>query len=104
MTQGGYNLQPRRPPWGIRPPTHRELSAKQPILAPLIPSEVAIPSQQSLGEATHATVVADQMMQVGEPIAQTDSETGLNVHASVSGRGIAVEDRPIPAPLARCKS
>jgi len=84
MIERGYNLQPRRPPWAGRPPTDRELSAKQPILAPPIP-----------GEVTYAPVVSGQKMRVGEPIAQADSETCVNVLASISEQVIAVDENPV---------
>jgi len=98
-----FNPQPPRPAWGIRPPTKKLASMQLPILRAPVPDEVVIPIHQCLDLTAHAIVTVGQRVRTGEPIAETIVPPGSGrppkLHASISGEVLAIEPRPVPAPL-----
>ncbi|MFQ5636283.1 MAG: hypothetical protein ACE5G3_13255, partial [Gammaproteobacteria bacterium] len=52
----GYDPQPPRPAWGIRPPPRKTQSMTRPILVAPAPNRVVLPVQQCLGMAAEALV------------------------------------------------
>ena len=100
----GYDPQPPRPEWGIRPPSRKTRSLELPILEAPLPAWVVIPIGQCLGVSAHAIVKPGQHVRAGEPIAQADSVTGTDpgpkLHASISGEVIGIEHNMVPGPTA----
>ena len=100
----GYDPQPPRPGWGIRPPPRKIRSLELPILEAPLPKSVVIPIGQCLGVSARAIVTPGQRVRTGEPIAQADSVTGTDpgpkVHASISGEVIAVDNNMVPGATA----
>ena len=96
----GYDPQPPRPEWGIRPPPRKTRSLEHSILEAPLPARVVIPIGQCLGVSAHAIVEPGQKVRTGEPIAQADSfdgnEPGPKLHASISGEVITIENNLVP--------
>ena len=81
---------------GIHPATHKESTARLPIeaLAPP-PDEVWLPLVQHIGEpATPIVAKRDEVVR-GQKIAD-GGETGVPIHASVSGKIYMIDKRPHP--------
>jgi electron transport complex protein RnfC len=99
---GRYNPQPPRPAWGIRPPPRKIESTRLPILEAPVPERVVIPIRQCLGMSARALVSPGEHVTTGQPIAQSfiddEAATGPQIHASISGQVLAVENRPVPGP------
>ena len=97
-----YNPQPPRPIWGIRPPPRKIDSTQLPILTAPLPGRVVIPIQQCLGMVARPIVTPGQYVKTGEPIAesimQAESQTSPKLHASISGKVLAVEEWPATGP------
>jgi len=100
----GYDPQPPRPEWGIRPPPRKARSLELPILEAPLPRWVVIPIDQCLGVSAHAIVKKGQRVRTGEPIAQADSITSTDVgpklHASISGEVVGIEKNMVPGTTA----
>ncbi len=100
-TPAGFDPQPPRPGWGIRPPTRKKQSMQRPILVPPAPARVIIPIEQCLGMAAEPLVAPGQAVLAGEPIARAtlDESDSLapKLHASISGTVTAIEERAVPA-------
>jgi len=101
-TPAGFNPQPPRPAWGIRPPTRKTQSMARPILVAPPPDRVVIPIRQCLGMPAEPLVTPGQAIHAGEPIARAlsadDSAPAPQLHASISGTVTAIEDHAVPGP------
>ncbi len=62
-----------------------------------MPPEVCIPLVQGTGQPAEPCVAPGDRVRTGEPVARTAA--GLVVHASISGQVMAIEARPVPAPI-----
>lgn len=103
-TPVGFNLQPPRPLWGIRPPTRKSASMLRPILVAYAPERVIIPIRQCLGMAAAPIVELGQQVQTGQPIAAAiqafGGPSGPQVHASISGTIESLGTHAVPGPMA----
>ena len=81
---------------GVHPAGHKESTRRKPI-APLdkAPEQVVIPVLMSLHGQAEPLVGPGDRVQVGQPLTR-GVDGGVCVHASVSGRVTAVEERPHP--------
>ena len=80
---------------GIHPQYNKEMSLKEIRLHTINPAQVVIPMQQHIGKCcTPLVAVGDQVLR-GQKIGDGEGLC-VPVHASVSGRVIAVEPRPHP--------
>ena len=96
--RSAFNLQPARPPWGIRPPAHKARSMQEPIAIAPLPEQVSIPVEQSPGIRAEPVVEPGQRVRTGELIASadsTDGTPGTRIHASVSGHVRRIETRSV---------
>lgn len=102
-TPVGFDPQPPRPLWGIRPPTRKNASMMRPILVAPAPERVVIPIRQCLGMAAAPLVAPGQQVQTGQPIAaainDVDGPSGPQVHASISGTVESLEAHAVPNPV-----
>lgn len=82
---------------GVFPAPRKESTRRKP-LAKLSqpPREVVIPLTMCAGSAAQPIVRPGQSVTVGQPIARGVGTEGADVHASVSGRVTAIEERPHP--------
>ncbi len=69
-----------------------KLSADQPIQPLGLPQTVAIPLSQHIGKPAAALVAVGESVKVGQLIAKADGFISANIHSSVSGKVIKIED------------
>lgn len=83
---------------GVHPPGHKDRSAALHILTPELPERLYLPLRQHAGaDAIPVVKVGDHVLK-GQMIAVAPSEISAPVHASSSGRVIAIEDIVAPHP------
>ena len=79
---------------GIHPPAKKELAADKPIQEVKPPQRVVIPLSQHLGAPCKPVVSIDQEVKKGELIGEAGGFVSAPVHASVSGKVIAIGEFP----------
>ena len=79
---------------GIHPPAKKELAADKPIQGVKPPQRVVIALSQHLGAPCKAVVSIDQEVKKGEIIGEAGGFVSAPVHASVSGKVIAIGEFP----------
>ena len=76
---------------GIHPPENK-LSAGKPVEVLPIPSQVVIPLGQHIGAPATATVKKGDEVKVGTIIAQAGGFVSANIHSSVSGKVLKIDN------------
>lgn len=79
---------------GIHPHDKKELSVEKPIVGSSPPERVIIPLSQHLGAPCSPIVTVNQEVKKGEMIGEAGGFVSAPVHASVSGRVIAIGEFP----------
>ena len=79
---------------GIHPPGKKELSSQKQIVEATPPDRVVIPLSQHLGAPCKPLVAIDQAVKKGEMIGEPGGFVSAPVHASVSGKVIAIGEFP----------
>jgi electron transport complex protein RnfC len=79
---------------GVHPADNKYLSAHKPTVAAAIPKRAIIPLSQHIGAPTKPLVVIGQEVKKGEKIGETTGFVSAPVHASVSGKVIAIANFP----------
>ena len=74
-------------------PDYEKTAAKSPVRAIAPPKEVVLPMIQHIGAPNQPTVKVDDIVKMGQLIGASDAPISAPVHASVSGKVIAVEPR-----------
>lgn len=82
---------------GIHPRSYKELSNKYPIEEYLPKSQVIISLQQHIGAPCIPLVKVNDYVKVGQKIGEANGFVSAPVHSSVSGKVVAIEDRPSPS-------
>ncbi len=85
-------------PGGLHLPGHKALSTGTPIRAAAIPRFLILPLQQHIGAPAKPLVAVGDTVDKGQMIAAAEGYVSAPVHASSSGRVVAIEERPIPHP------
>ncbi len=80
---------------GLRLPGHKSQSTSQPIMDMPIPSQLVLPITQHVGEPAQPIVGIGERVLKGQLIAELDGSLGAPVHASSSGKVIAIEPWPV---------
>ncbi|HQR03250.1 MAG: electron transport complex subunit RsxC [Proteobacteria bacterium] len=78
---------------GVKPPTHKSSSTRAAIATLPLPPELVIPLHQSIGGTPRPLVRAGQHVLKGQLIGAADGNISAAIHASTSGRVVAVEAR-----------
>lgn len=81
---------------GIHPPYRKEISLTEDVCRQLTPERVVIPLLQHIGVAGKPMKRVGERVLMGEKIGDGDGLC-VPVHASVSGRVVAIEERPHPS-------
>ena len=76
---------------GIHPPSNK-LSAGKKIIVSALPEQAVIPLAQHIGKPAKAIVKKGDTVKVGTLIAESDGFISANVHASVSGKVLKIDD------------
>ena len=79
---------------GVHPSEHKELSEHKPLVRFPEPKIAVIPMAQHLGAPATPIVSVGDTVAVGQKIGEPSAFISAPVHASISGKVIAVEDRP----------
>jgi len=81
---------------GLHLPDDKELSNGTPLATASLPPLLLIPLRQHIGAASKPLVRVGQRVLKGQLIAEAQGRMSATVHASSSGRVIAIEERPVP--------
>lgn len=80
---------------GVHPKYNKEMSKKTDSLQTIIPKHVVIPMRQHIGAPCIPLVQVGDVVKMGQKIGDAEGLC-VPVHASVSGRVVAIEERPHP--------
>src|SRR5512139_1338024 len=79
---------------GVHPAGNKELTSHKPTVTAAIPKRVVIPLSQHIGAPTKPLVVIGQEVKKGEKIGESGGFVSAPVHASVSGKVVAIGSFP----------
>lgn len=82
---------------GIHPPEGKTATEHKPVEDLPPPPLVVIPLQQHTGAPCAASVAVGDAVRAGQMIGDSTSAVSAPVHASISGKVVAIEPRPHPA-------
>ncbi len=80
---------------GVHPQSHKELTARRPVEPLPAPPEVWLPLQQHIGEPATPIVAKGDRVVRGQKIAE-GGETGVPIHATITGKVKPIDKRPHP--------
>lgn len=78
---------------GIHPPYQKEATAGQAVASLPDAAEIVMPLQQCIGAPPQPLVEVGQEVRIGEKIGDSEAFVTAPVHASVSGKVVAIEQR-----------
>ena len=81
---------------GIHPEENKHQSTQFPIVDAPLPNKVILPLQQHIGAPAEPVVLVGEKVKTGQLIAKADGFISANIHASISGTVVAIEDHAIP--------
>ncbi len=79
---------------GVHPADNKQLTAHKPTVAAALPQRAVIPLSQHIGAPTKSIVVIGQEIKKGEKIGETTGFVSAPVHASISGKVVALGNFP----------
>ncbi len=79
---------------GVHPADNKGLTAHKPTVTAAIPKRAIIPLSQHIGAPTKSLVVIGQEVKKGEKIGETTGFVSAPVHASISGKVVALGNFP----------
>jgi electron transport complex protein RnfC len=79
---------------GVHPADNKHLTAHKPTVPAAIPKRAIIPLSQHIGAPTKPLVVIGQEVKKGEKIGETTGFVSAPVHASISGKVVAIGSFP----------
>ena len=80
---------------GLRLPSHTSESTSSPIHRVPVPMQLVLPIAQHVGDAAQPVVGMGERVLKGQLIAEPDGELGAPIHASSSGKIVAIEPWPV---------
>jgi electron transport complex protein RnfC len=80
---------------GLRLQAHKAASTAEPILHVPVPDQLILPLAQHAGDPAQPVVAIGEQVLKGQLIAVTDGSLGAPVHASSSGKIVAIEAWPV---------
>lgn len=81
---------------GLRLPAHKKMSTSAPIVRVPVPDQLVLPLTQHAGDPAQPVVGVGETVLKGQLIAASEGSLGAHVHASSSGKIIAIEPWPVP--------
>lgn len=91
------NLKHRTFKGGIHPPYQKEKTASVPLSYGTMPEIVIIPMLLNIGAPCTPIVKKDDLVYLGQKIGEPNGFVSVPIHASVSGKVVAIEARPQPS-------
>jgi len=80
---------------GLRLQAHKSISTAQPIQTVPLPEQLVLPITQHAGDPAQPNVAIGEHVLKGQLIAESEGSLGAPVHASSSGKIIAIEPWPV---------
>lgn len=80
---------------GLRLPSEKEQSTTMPIQTVPIPNQLVLPLAQHVGQASHPVVGIGEYVRKGQLVAEAYGSLSAPVHASSSGKVVAIEPWPV---------
>ena len=80
---------------GLRLPGHKTASTSRPIVEVPVPPQLVLPITQHVGDPSQPVVGIGERVLKGQLIAESDGTLGAPVHASSSGKVVAIEAWPV---------
>ena len=77
---------------------HKHMSMTEHVMPVTLPAQITLPLQQHIGTAAEPVVTVGEHVLKGQMIAKASDYVSAPVHASTSGKVIAIEERPVPHP------
>jgi len=90
--------QPKRIHGGLHLDANKTQSLQQPLRSASVPGQLYIPLSQHIGEAAEPLVEVGDKVLKGQLIARSPGYISAPVHASSSGKVVAIGDYPVPHP------
>ncbi|VAX11243.1 Electron transport complex protein RnfC [hydrothermal vent metagenome] len=81
---------------GLHLSGHKKMSMHESIREAAIPAELILPLQQHIGKPARPCVTIGDRVLKGQMVAEASSFVSSPVHASTSGKIMAIENRPVP--------
>jgi electron transport complex protein RnfC len=81
---------------GLRLQAHKQISTAAPIVQVPVPAQLVLPLTQHAGDPAQPVVGIGERVLKGQLIAATEGFLGAPVHASSSGKIVAIEPWPVP--------
>lgn len=85
-------------PGGVHPASHKALTREQPVRFAGVPDQLIFPLTQYIGPPAEPIVAIGQTVLKGQIIAKAKDVISVPIHASTSGRIVAIKDHPIAHP------
>lgn len=82
---------------GIHPPYNKSFTKDKPVIKATLPQKVIIPMSQHVGAPCEPIVKVGDLVKRGQKIGEAKAFVSAPIHASISGKVVAVEPRPHPA-------
>ncbi|NNF96280.1 MAG: electron transport complex subunit RsxC, partial [Halobacteria archaeon] len=83
---------------GLHLDGHKHMSMTEHVTPVALPNQVTLPLQQHIGAPAEPVVAEGEHVLKGQLIAKASDYVSAPVHASTSGKVIAIEERPVPHP------
>jgi len=83
---------------GLHLEFHKSMSMAAAVERAPLPKELVLPLHQHIGEPAEPVVAVGDTVLKGQRIARATDYVSAPVHASTSGRVVAIEERPVPHP------
>lgn len=83
---------------GVHVPGKKDMSTKSAIATAAIPKTLIIPVQQHIGKPGELLVSVGDDVKTGQPLTKPSDYVSAPIHASSSGKIVAIEPRPIAHP------
>ena len=80
---------------GLRLQAHKKISTANPIRTAPLPDQLVLPITQHAGDPAQPIVAIGERVLKGQLIAEADGSLGAPVHASSSGKVVAIEPWPV---------
>ena len=81
---------------GLRLQARKQMSTSAPIMQVPVPAQLVLPLTQHAGEPAQPVVGVGEPVLKGQLIADSEASLGAPVHASSSGKVVAIEPWPVP--------
>ena len=102
MSNAASNASSRPTLWkfhgGLHLPDNKALSNGESITVATLPQRLVLPLQQHIGAPAKPLVQVGERVLKGQLLAQADGFVSAPVHASSSGKVVAIEELPVPHP------